>query len=152
VKRSLTLVLALAASLTLVGCQPAEEEGAETAPPAAESPVPGESPAAEGAAPAGQQVAGVPAGVDAAAGQQIYATNCATCHGDRGLGDGPAAPALNPRPTNLAQGPYRHGGTFDEWVAVVKNGIPGTAMAPWAGTLTEEQIRNVVAYELSLKQ
>lgn len=153
-KRTLTLALALAASITLVGCQPSEEQGAETTPPATESPA-AETPAAtEGAAPGGQAAApaGAPAGVDLAAGQQVFATNCATCHGAQGAGDGPAASALNPRPTNLAEGPYKHGGDFDTWKAVIANGVPGTAMAPWSGTLSEDQINNVTAYALSLKK
>jgi mono/diheme cytochrome c family protein len=36
----------------------------------------------------------------AAAGKQIYMTVCATCHGNTGRGDGPAAAALNPKPAN----------------------------------------------------
>ena len=149
-KRTLTLALALAASISLVGCQPSEEKGAETTPPATESPA-AETPAAtEGAAPSGQAAA--PAGADLAAGQQVFATNCATCHGAQGAGDGPAASALNPRPTNLAEGPFKHGGDFDSWKAVVANGVPGTAMAPWSGTLSEDQINDVTAYAISLKK
>ena len=152
-KRTLTLALALAASISLVGCQPSEEQGAETTPPATESPA-AETPATESAAPSEQAAApaGAPAGVDLAAGQQVFATNCATCHGAQGAGDGPAASALNPRPTNMAEGPYKHVGDFDNWKAVIANGVPGTAMAPWSGTLSEEQINNVTAYALSLKK
>ncbi len=154
-KRILTLTLALAASISLVGCQPSEEKGAETTPPATESPA-AEAPAAESpAATGGEQAAapaGAPAGVDLAAGEQIFATNCATCHGAQGAGDGPAASALNPKPTNLAAGPYKHVGDFTTWHGVVANGVPGTAMAPWSGTLSEDQINNVTAYALSLKK
>lgn len=152
-KRTLTLALALAASITLVGCQPSEEQGAETTPPATESPA-AETPATESAAPGGQAAApaGAPAGVDLAAGQQVFATNCATCHGAQGAGDGPAASALNPRPTNMAEGPYKHVGDFETWKSVIANGVPGTAMAPWSGTLSEEQINNVTAYALTLKK
>lgn len=154
-KRSLMLALALAASVSLVGCQPAEEEAAETTPPATESPA-AETPAAtEGAAPGGEQAAapaGAPAGADLAAGEQVFATNCATCHGAQGAGDGPAASALNPKPTNLAAGPYKHVGDFESWKTVIANGVPGTAMAPWSGTLSEDQIKNVTAFALSLKK
>lgn len=152
-KRTLTLALALAASISLVGCQPTEEQGAEKTPTATESPA-AEAPAGE--APAGEEQAeapaGAPAGVDLAAGEQIFATNCATCHGAQGAGDGPAASALNPKPTNMAEGPFKHGGDFEGWKNVVANGVPGTAMAPWSGTLSDEQINNVVAYALSLKK
>jgi len=35
-------------------------------------------------------------------GKILYGQNCMTCHGERGLGDGPAASTINPRPRNLA--------------------------------------------------
>jgi mono/diheme cytochrome c family protein len=35
------------------------------------------------------------------AGAQLYARYCASCHGVAGRGDGPAAPALSPPPTDL---------------------------------------------------
>ncbi len=150
-KRSLSLVLALAASISLVGCQPSEEKAAETTPLATESPVT-EAPAGEtttGAATS--EVAAVP-GADLAAGQQIFATNCATCHGPEGMGDGPAATALTPRPTNLVEGPFKHGGTVEQWKEVIVNGVAGTGMAPWSGTLSEAQINDVTAYAISLKK
>ena len=36
------------------------------------------------------------------AGEVIYKANCAACHGAEGAGDGPAAEALDPKPSNLA--------------------------------------------------
>ncbi len=35
-------------------------------------------------------------------GETLYEQNCGPCHGERGLGDGPAASTINPRPRNLA--------------------------------------------------
>src|ERR1700730_2403141 len=35
-----------------------------------------------------------------AEGKQLYATNCAPCHGNKGKGDGPAASALTPKPAD----------------------------------------------------
>lgn len=35
-------------------------------------------------------------------GKALYEQNCVPCHGPRGLGDGPAASTMNPRPRNLA--------------------------------------------------
>jgi cytochrome c553 len=32
----------------------------------------------------------------------VFTTRCATCHGAKGLGDGPAAVALNPKPRNYS--------------------------------------------------
>lgn len=36
-------------------------------------------------------------------GRALYAQNCAQCHGASGLGDGPLAPGMSPRPTDLTQ-------------------------------------------------
>ena len=36
-----------------------------------------------------------------AAGRALYQTHCAACHGEQGLGDGPAAAGLSPPPANL---------------------------------------------------
>jgi mono/diheme cytochrome c family protein len=35
-------------------------------------------------------------------GRALYQKHCATCHGDRGLGDGPAAPFNAEKPPSLA--------------------------------------------------
>jgi mono/diheme cytochrome c family protein len=34
-------------------------------------------------------------------GKKLFETNCSVCHGPTGRGDGPAAAALTPKPTNL---------------------------------------------------
>ncbi len=34
-------------------------------------------------------------------GKKVFETNCSICHGPTGKGDGPAAVALTPKPTNL---------------------------------------------------
>ncbi len=41
------------------------------------------------------RAAGVPEG------KKVFETNCSICHGPTGKGDGPAAAALTPKPTNL---------------------------------------------------
>jgi mono/diheme cytochrome c family protein len=47
-------------------------------------------------------------------GQQQFDSYCAPCHGKAGKGDGPAAPALTPRPPDLTQlsKKYGKGGAF----------------------------------------
>ncbi len=34
-------------------------------------------------------------------GKNLYSTNCASCHGESGLGDGPSGLVMNPKPRNL---------------------------------------------------
>lgn len=33
--------------------------------------------------------------------QKVWKTKCVTCHGDKGVGDGPGAAALNPKPRSF---------------------------------------------------
>jgi mono/diheme cytochrome c family protein len=38
-------------------------------------------------------------------GQAIYKKNCQMCHGEKGMGDGPAGQRLNPKPANFTDKP-----------------------------------------------
>lgn len=61
-----------------------------------------------------------------AAGAEVYATNCASCHGDKGLGDGIAA---TPGTRNLVKGNWKAGGTSKALFTTLQNGLAGTQMA-----------------------
>jgi mono/diheme cytochrome c family protein len=52
--------------------------------------------------------------VDASDGALMYQSYCAACHGKTGRGDGPAAVALETKPTDLTQLFARHGGEFSK--------------------------------------
>ena len=91
-----------------------------------------------------------PLGADAAtAGAEVFKTNCAACHGDTGLGDGPAGAALDPAPKNLADLQAQAGDDYLFWR--ITTGKEGTSMVPWKGILTEEQIWQVVTFLRTLK-
>lgn len=91
-----------------------------------------------------------PLGADAASeGAKVFKTNCETCHGPQGYGDGPAGQALDPKPKNLPELAAQVGDDYLFWR--VNTGKPGTSMAPWAGILTEEQIWQAVAFIRTLK-
>jgi cytochrome c oxidase cbb3-type subunit 2 len=60
-------------------------------------------------------------------GREIYFSNCASCHGLRGEGDGPGATGLHPRPANLAEHEYK----LDRMSFSLWNGVAGTAMSAW---------------------
>jgi mono/diheme cytochrome c family protein len=47
-------------------------------------------------------------------GRQMYDAYCASCHGQSGKGDGPAAAALNATPTDLTQLAAKSGGKYPE--------------------------------------
>jgi cytochrome c oxidase cbb3-type subunit 2/cytochrome c oxidase cbb3-type subunit I/II len=77
--------------------------------------------------PSGTDVPALPVSVDERRGQQLYAANCASCHGPRGAGDGPGAAALAPAPSDLSSHEYATGRIAD----VLWNGVAGTAMQAW---------------------
>lgn len=77
-----------------------------------------------------------------AAGQNIYATNCATCHADKGQG------LVGP---NLTDAYWIHGGSPEQIKHVILNGVPEKGMIAWQGILPPEQINQILAYILSLQ-
>ena len=100
-------------------------------------------PAAEVDAPA--------APVDLAAGRVVYAARCASCHGDRGLGDGPAAAGIRPPPPAIGDSSAMRGVSPEMLFRVVSAGVSGTAMPAWGAMLTAQQRWNVVAYVRALQ-
>ncbi len=60
-------------------------------------------------------------------GREVYARDCASCHGDTGKGDGPGAAGLLPKPANLAEHDY----TLERLSGALWNGSVGTAMSAW---------------------
>ncbi len=92
-----------------------------------------------------------PLGADAAAeGAKVFQTNCQTCHGPQGHGDGPAGTALDPRPKNLAMLQKTAGDDYLFWR--INEGKPGTSMVAWKGVLSEEQIWQVISFIRTLKE
>jgi len=73
-----------------------------------------------------------------ARGEKVYAANCAACHQANGMGAPPAFPPLSG--SKIVNGPKAG------HLAVVLNGKPGTAMAPFKH-LSDVEIAAVVTYE-----
>ena len=46
------------------------------------------------------------------AGRVLYVRYCASCHGQAGRGDGPVAPSLGEKPTDLTRIAEEHGGDY----------------------------------------
>jgi mono/diheme cytochrome c family protein len=65
-------------------------------------------------------------------GRQMYDAYCASCHGQGGKGNGPAANALKTPPANLTQLAERNNGTFPE--ARVQQAIKGDLMTASHGS------------------
>lgn len=82
-----------------------------------------------------------------ASGQAVFAANCATCHGEGGRGDGPAATGLEPPPADLTDNTWTTGdGSLQAVTNTIEHGSPGTAMIGWKGTLTDAEIAAAAAY------
>ena len=98
-------------------------------------------------------VAATPASV--AVGAAAYATHCAACHGATGRGDGAlaaAAAAYGPRPSNLADPTWQHGGSDGEIFTAIRDGIgPDFAMDAFGDRLSEADIWNLVNFLRSLR-
>lgn len=84
------------------------------------------------------------------AGKELYAKNCAQCHGVFGAGNGPLAPNLNPPPTNFADGSSAGGLSPFKVFNTMSFGIEGTAM-PSFFKLSEDDKWNVAFYTASLR-
>lgn len=82
-------------------------------------------------------------------GKKVYDDNCASCHGPSGRGDGVVAGALNPKPANLADKTFMQGMPVDCHYYLIAEGVKGTGMPPWKGTLKEDDIWKVLIYERS---
>jgi mono/diheme cytochrome c family protein len=84
----------------------------------------------------------------ASQGDQIFQTNCSVCHGAAGAGDGPTAAALNPAPENLGQNEEGLSDGYLFW-RIAEGGMNEhfqSAMPPWKGVLTDDQIWQVVTF------
>jgi mono/diheme cytochrome c family protein len=82
-------------------------------------------------------------------GAEIFRTNCETCHGPQGHGDGPAGQSLDPKPQDLSQLQKIAGDDYLFWR--ISEGKPGTSMVAWRGILTEEQIWQAVSFIRTLE-
>jgi mono/diheme cytochrome c family protein len=82
--------------------------------------------------------------ISAANGAKIYKKQCIACHGEKGKGDGPAAAAFNPRPSNLADAELMQGLTEEELREAVAEGKG--AMPGFASILPPEDLEAVLKY------
>lgn len=92
---------------------------------------------------------------DAAKGEATYKTMCASCHGEKGDGNGAAAAALNPKPTNFHDPANAERLTEEYTYKIIKDGGAANGKSPlmvaWSGSLKDDQIRDVAAYVLKMK-
>jgi len=101
----------VALALTMIACggdKPAETTTTETAPAVTVDP-------------------------ELARGEEIFLQNCASCHGEKGGGDGAAAAALNPKPRNFKapSSEWKNGNTIAGITKTLNEGIKGSPMVAY---------------------
>ena len=147
--RSAATALSLAFAVSFGGCGESGER-----PQPAPTPSEPSSTTQPAPAPAVPSTPNAPSGGDASRGAAAYAVYCASCHGVRGDGDGPVAAALDPRPAKHSDGAYMNALSDEHLARVIKEGGPAVGksplMAAWGGSLSDAQIRDVMAYIRSL--
>ncbi len=82
-------------------------------------------------------------------GKVVFEKRCLPCHGAQGKGDG--YPFLKPPPADLTSFAVRNR-TDAELLVTIRHGHPDTAMGAWRVALSDEEIRNVLAYVRTLQK
>jgi len=99
---------------------------------------------------------------DAAKGKVLFETNCASCHGTSGKGDGPVGAALQPPPRDFTKAEFKFDANKDgkpgedaDLMLVITNGAAAYGgsplMAPW-GHLPEQDRLDLIAYVRTFHQ
>jgi len=85
-------------------------------------------------------------------GGEIYTTNCAVCHGDGGMGDGPGAAGLDPAPVAIAHTSQMMGDDYLFWRISEGGAIDpfNSTMIAWKGVLDEGARWDVISYVQAL--
>jgi mono/diheme cytochrome c family protein len=84
-------------------------------------------------------------------GHEAYMRYCYACHGDKGDGNGPAAPTMRPPPRDLGTGVFKFAGVAtgelpndDDLEVLIRRGLSGTPMLPW--DIGERERKAIVQY------
>jgi mono/diheme cytochrome c family protein len=89
-------------------------------------------------------------------GQQLYARDCAACHGEAGQGDGPAGrdlpgmaamhPGMTPGPTNFTETARMFSASDALLQGKILRGGMGTGMPEWGSLYSDEELWGVVSF------
>jgi len=75
-------------------------------------------------------------------GAKVFSTNCAVCHLAEGQG------LVGP---NLTDEYWIHGGSFENIMTIINNGVIEKGMIAWKGQLSDKQIHQVASYVVTLQ-
>lgn len=89
--------------------------------------------------------------VDLSEGERLYRQHCASCHGARGMGDGPAGRGLHPPPPALGSAEAMGDVAPALMFRIVSVGIAGTQMAGFGEQLSADQRWSIVSWLTRLR-
>jgi mono/diheme cytochrome c family protein len=85
-------------------------------------------------------------------GRDLYYRHCVGCHGEKGDGQGLAAPFLDPRPRDFTRGIYKFRSTptaslptDSDLLRTLREGVHGTSMPSWR-LVPDDELRSVIAF------
>jgi mono/diheme cytochrome c family protein len=86
------------------------------------------------------------------AGKKVYLTYCSQCHGEKGDGEGYAAPHVLPKPRNFTSGKFKVRTTatgalptHEDLVNIIRRGMPYTSMPAWP-YLSDQDVSNLAYF------
>jgi mono/diheme cytochrome c family protein len=85
-----------------------------------------------------------------ATGKKLYDSQCASCHGTDGKGDGKAGALLKPTPSDLTDGDWKHGQTDGDIFTVIRDGAKQTGMRAYGSRIPTNDIWNLVNFVRTL--
>lgn len=83
-------------------------------------------------------------------GKAAYAVSCVVCHGEKGMGDGPAGAGLNPKPRDFTKDAMKQGNKPAEVFVSITEGLKDTLMIGFP-QLSEEERWGLTYYVLSMQ-
>jgi high-affinity iron transporter len=89
--------------------------------------------------------------LDSVAGHALFLSNCSSCHGVAGAGDGPSAHTLSTAPPGIGVRKLTPELTPTLAYNVISVGVRGTAMPAFATVLSAQQRWNIINYVYSLR-
>lgn len=87
---------------------------------------------------------------DVQQGAAIFSQNCAACHGDKGLGDGPQSMQLPVTVPGIGLPEVASQASPADWYKTVTQGNLDRYMPPFVGALSDQQRWDVIAYAFTL--
>ena len=142
------VILASVVSLATLACNSVESKPPASKPKQAEAPVTTKKPKAE--APKEEKPKSKSPSDKVQSGQKNYSRYCFGCHGNDGTGS--AVQKLMPEIKDLTSAEFQNATTDEEMYNIIANGrrkMPGFVKVK---VLSEEQIRDIVAYIRTLKK